>query len=153
MTQNKISFRLLVVSLIISAIGGAILRFAISLHVLDITGSPAIFATMIAVSFVPMVVFSPFGGAIVDRCSKKMMIVISDVSKTIVVTILAIMLFTDSGSVVLFGVVITVFTLVQTLYSPAINAGLPLILESEELVKANGVMQGINGVTGMTKNL
>ena len=149
MDKNKLSFRLLVVSLIISAISGAILRFAISLHVLDITGSPAIFATMIAVSFVPMIVFSPFGGAIVDRFSKKMMIVISDISKTIAVSVLAIMLIMDSGSVIHFGVVITIFTLVQTLYSPAINAGLPLILESDELVKANGIMQGINAVTGI----
>ena len=149
MDKNKTSFYLLVVSLIISAIGGAILRFAISLHVLDITGSPAIFSTMIAVSFIPMIIFTPFGGAIADRMSKKMLIVISDVLKTATISILAIMLFTDRGTVIIFGIVITVFTFVQTVYSPSINAGLPLILKPEELIRANGIMQGVNGFSGI----
>lgn len=153
MDKNKVSFNLLALSLIISAIGGTVLRFAISLHVLDITGSAAVFATMIAISFIPMVVCTPFGGAIADRFSKKLLIVFSDVSKTVTVMILAIMLFTDSGSVVIFGVVITVFTLVQTVYSPAATSALPLILKPDELVRANGTMQGILALSGIASPL
>jgi hypothetical protein len=46
----------------ISVFGGAILRFALSLFVLDVTGRADVFATVLAISSVP-VLFAPIGGA------------------------------------------------------------------------------------------
>ncbi|MDR2183197.1 MAG: MFS transporter [Clostridiales bacterium] len=147
MSQNKISFILLVISQGISLIGAALLRFAISLHVLDLTGSAEIFATIVAVSFLPMVFFTPIGGAIADRFSKKVLLVISDGANTLFVGILAALLFGGSQSVVLLGATITLLTLVSAAYHPTVTACLPVLVEKDELVKANGIIKGIRSIS------
>jgi MFS family permease len=149
MKQGKSSFYLLATSLFISSIGGSVLRFAISLHVLDLTGSAAIFATMIGISNIPLIVLTPLGGAIADRISKKLIIVFCDTGKAIAVTALALILFSSNVSVVIFGIVITLFSTIQACYSPAVITSVPLILEKDRLVKANGIMQAIQAASGM----
>ena len=147
MKSDKRSFQLLVISLFISTIGGAMLRFAISLHVLDITGSAAVFSAMIGISMIPLIVLTPLGGAIADRVSKKAIIVFGDLWKTIAVAALFLLLLLGNESVLMFGVVITLFSIVQSCYHPAVIASLPRILEKDELVKANGTMQAIQALS------
>ncbi|MCL2376187.1 MAG: MFS transporter [Defluviitaleaceae bacterium] len=147
MSRNKVSFYLIVISQGIGLIGAAVLRFAISLHVLDLTGSAEIFATMVAVSFLPLIVFTPLGGAIADRFSKKMMLVICDSANTLLVGLLAIMLFGGTQSVLMLGATITLLTLISAFYHPTVTASLPAILEKDELVSANGLVQGIRSIS------
>jgi len=147
MSQNKLSFILLVISQGISLIGTSLLRFAISLHVLDLTGSAEVFATMVAISFLPMVFFTPIGGAIADRFSKKILLVISDSANTLFVGILAVLLFGGSQSIILLGATITLLTLVSAAYHPTVTACLPAIVEKDELVKANGIIKGIRSIS------
>jgi len=147
MSQNKLSFILLVISQGISLIGASLLRFAISLHILDLTGSAEIFATIVAISFLPMVFFMPIGGAIADRFSKKMLLVISDSANTLFVGILAILLFGGSQSVILLGATITLLTLVSAAYHPTVSACLPVLVEKDGLAKANGIIKGIRSIS------
>ena len=53
-------FTLMVAGQIISLFGNAILRFALSLYVLDTTGSAAAFGGILAVSMVPTILCSPW---------------------------------------------------------------------------------------------
>jgi len=147
MPQNKVSFILLVISQGISLIGTSLLRFAISLHVLDLTGSAEVFATMVAISFLPMVFFMPIGGAMADRFSKKTLLVISDSANTVFVAILAVLLFGGSQSIFMLGATITLLTLVSSAYHPTVTACLPALVEKEELAKANGIIKGIRSIS------
>ena len=147
MPKNKYNFALLAISQGVSLIGTSLLRFAVSLHVLDLTGSAEIFATMVAVSVLPMVFFMPLGGAIADRFSKKMLLVISDSANTLLVAVLAVMLFGGSQSVFLLGATITLLTLVSACYHPTVSASLPVVVDKEELVKANGIIKGIRSIS------
>ena len=64
-------FTLMVAGQIISLFGNAILRFALSLHVLDTTGSAAAFGGILAVSMVPTILCSPLGGVLADRVPRQ----------------------------------------------------------------------------------
>ena len=64
-------FTLMVAGQIISLFGNAALRFALSMAVLDLTGSAALFGVISAISMVPTVLFSPFGGILAERVRKK----------------------------------------------------------------------------------
>ena len=55
-------FTIMILGQIISLFGNAILRFSLSLYVLEVTGSAAVFGTILAVSMIPTVLLSPFGG-------------------------------------------------------------------------------------------
>ena len=63
----KRDFTMVVIGQIISLFGNAILRFALPLYLLRETGSPSLFGVVTACSFIPMVIFSLFGGVIADR--------------------------------------------------------------------------------------
>ena len=148
MSSLKLSFYLIIISQGISSIGGTILRFAISLHVLDLTGSAEAFATMVAVAFLPMALFQPVGGALADRFNKKMLLVLSDSTNTWLTAFLAILLFGGSQSVFVLGAVVTLLTFVFTCYHPTVTASLPVILKPEELPNANGIIQGLKAIPG-----
>lgn len=64
-------FILMVAGQIISLFGNAILRFALSVAVLDMTGSAAAFASIAALSMLPTILLSPLGGVLADRVSRK----------------------------------------------------------------------------------
>ena len=149
MTQNKISFYLLLISQAIGLVGGAVLRFAIALHVLDLTGSAEIFATIVAVSFLPMVLLGPLGGAIADRFDKKKILVISDSANAVIVGALALFMFGGVQSVVLLGAAITLLTVTSVCYFPTVTASLPTLLSEDELPRANGLNQGIKAISAL----
>ena len=55
------AFTLMVVGQIVSLFGNAILRFALSLHVLETTGSAAAFGGVSALAVVPTLLCGPLG--------------------------------------------------------------------------------------------
>lgn len=63
-------FTLMIIGQIVSLFGNSILRFSLSLFVLDQTGSAAAFGGILAVSMIPTVLLSPFGGLLADRVNQ-----------------------------------------------------------------------------------
>ncbi|MFD1402085.1 hypothetical protein [Robinsoniella peoriensis] len=70
-------FNLMVFGQVISILGSSLLRFALSLYVLDITGRADMFATLLAISNIPLLL-TPVGGAIADRFNRRNLMVIFD---------------------------------------------------------------------------
>lgn len=62
----------------ISLFGNMMLRFAMSMWVLDETGSATIFASVLAISIVPTILLSPFGGVLADRVNRRTIMVALD---------------------------------------------------------------------------
>lgn len=138
---NRKNILYLMLGQIISVFGGAILRFALSLFVLDATGRADIFATMLAVSSIP-VLFAPIGGAIADRFDRKMLMVLMDISNAI----LALFLFLVMGlteSVLAIGLFLFILSIVGSFDTPVVGASIPLMVEEHELEKINGLSNGI----------
>nr|WP_192926216.1 MFS transporter [Enterococcus raffinosus] len=125
----------------ISVFGGAILRFALSLFVLDVTGRADIFATVLAISSIP-VLFAPIGGAIADRFDRKLLMVLMDVANAIIAGLLFLVVGTTE-SILGIGVLIFILTIVGSFDTPVVGASIPLLVEEEELEKINGLSNGI----------
>ena len=64
-------FILVVIGQIISLFGNSVLRFVLPLHLLNITGSAALYGLVSAFSFIPMLVMSPIGGVVAERINKR----------------------------------------------------------------------------------
>ena len=75
MKKFDVNFKLVLVSQIISLIGGNVLRFALLLFILDMSGSAGTFGLVMAVSQIPVFLFAIPGGIIADRMDKKKLIV------------------------------------------------------------------------------
>jgi len=138
---NKKNISYLMLGQFISVFGGAILRFALSLFVLDVTGRADIFATVLAISSIP-VLFAPIGGAIADRFDRKLLMVLMDVANAIIAGLLFLVVGTTE-SILGIGVLIFILTIVGSFDTPVVGASIPLLVEEEELEKINGLSNGI----------
>ena len=73
------NFTFLILGQASSLIGNNTLKFALSMYVLERTGSAAVFAGLLAVAMVPTILLSPFGGMLADRMNRRNIMVVLDV--------------------------------------------------------------------------
>ena len=141
-------FSIMILGQIISLFGNSILRFSLSLYVLDVTGSAAVFGTILAVSMIPTVVLSPFGGVLADRLPKqKIMAILDFVTAGMIVSYDVI--FGSIGSLAAVAVFMILLTLIQAFYQPAVQASIPLLAAREHLMAANGIVMQVQALAGL----
>jgi MFS family permease len=135
---------------IVSILGSAVLKFALNLYVLDLTGRADIFATVLAISFIPYGVFSPLGGAIADRFNRRNLMVIFDFCNSAVVLMLILrFLIKGDSSVVFITIILTLLSAIGAMYQPAVQASIPLLVKEKGLEQANGIVSGIGALSAM----
>lgn len=141
-------FSIMILGQIISLFGNSILRFSLSLYVLDVTGSAAVFGTILAVSMIPTVILSPFGGVLADRLPKqKIMTILDFVTAGMIVSYDVI--FGSTGSLAAVAVFMILLTLIQAFYQPAVQASIPLLAAREHLMAANGIVMQVQALAGL----
>ncbi|WP_235829121.1 MFS transporter [Christensenella intestinihominis] len=148
--KNKLfsrDFTIMIAGQIISLFGNAILRFALSLYVLDQTGSATAFGIILAISMIPMVVGAPFGGILADRVSRKRIMVALDYITAAVIGVLGLLI--QAGGVTVIAALMFVMVLIQAFYQPAVQASVPLLASGENLVRANGVVVQVNALANL----
>ena len=72
------NFTLLLLGQVSSLFGNVTLRFALSMYVLDLTGSAGVFSLITAASMLPTVLLSPLGGVLADRADRRRIMVTLD---------------------------------------------------------------------------
>lgn len=138
---------ILVLGQIISLFGSAIQRFALSLYVLDQTGSGSIFASILAFSMIPIVILAPVAGVIADRMDRKRVMVILDFISTAVLLFYAVFLLKGVDSILLVGIVSFLLSGISTIYQPAVTSSIPDLVGEEELMAANGIVQQVSSMS------
>jgi len=141
-------FNLMVLGQIISILGSSLLRFALSLYVLDVTGRADLFATLFAISNIPLLL-APLGGAIADRFNRRNLMVIFDFSSSIIVFCFFLLLSGGNHSVMLIGVVMVLLSMISAMYTPAVTASIPLLVEEGKLEGGNGIVQAVQALSGV----
>ena len=151
MNEKKLfnrDFTLMVIGQIISLFGNSILRFALSLYVLDVTGSAAIFGTILALSMIPTIVLSPVGGVLADRINRRNIMVCLDFSTSA----LCLIFFTQLGNdqiTLMIGAVMMVLAVIQSFYQPAVQSSIPVLVDGSHLLAANGVVVQVNALANL----
>lgn len=152
MKQQNIIFKnrnlcILVLGQIISLFGSAIQRFALSLYVLDQTGSGTIFASILAFSMLPIIILAPVAGVIADRVDRKKVMVVLDFMSTAVIVLYALGLHTEMDVVLLVAILSFLLSGISTIYQPAVTSSIPDLVAEEELMAANGVVQQVSSLS------
>jgi MFS family permease len=141
-------FILVVIGQLISIFGNQIVRFALPLYLLNQTGSSVLFGTILAVSFIPMILLFPVGGIIADRVNKKNIMVILDFSTGILI-ILFYLLLGKIDIVPLMAITMIILFGIQGAYQPAVKASVPALVETEYIMQANSIVDVINSLSSM----
>ena len=64
----------------LSVLGGNVLRFALSLYILEQTGSAAEYGTVLALGYLPVILLAPVGGVLADRVDRRAMMALDEKS-------------------------------------------------------------------------
>lgn len=142
------NFTLMVIGQIVSILGSALLRFALSTYVLDMTGRADIFAALLAISMIPSIVLSPIGGAIADRFNRRNLMVLFDFTSSAVIFGF-FFLSGGNASVIVIGITMMLLGMISAMYQPAVQASIPVLTKEDNLEQANGIVNGVGALSNL----
>src|SRR5688572_7447588 len=126
---------------LISTIGSGLTGFALSIWIYRETGQAAPFVYTAFFNSLPVVMFSLFAGALVDRWNRRWVMILMDVGAAL--TTFAIFLLYSTGQLEVWHIYISSFlaSLFNTFQLPAFNASITMLVPKEHLTRANGMVQ------------
>jgi MFS family permease len=142
------SFHLMVAGQIVTVLGSSLLRFALSLYVLDLTGRADLFATLFAISSIPLLL-APIGGAISDRFNRQRLMVLYDGLCCAIALVFLLVMGSGNASVFAIGVVMVLLGIVGAMETPNGTACVPLLVHESKLESSNGLIQAVQSLSGI----
>lgn len=122
-----------------SLFGNFILKLALSMYVLEITGSAAIFATILSVAIIPTIVLSPLGGILADRADKRTVMVALD-ALTGGTVLCAALLLSEQNALFVIGMLLIILSVFGAFETPTVQACIPSMLTGDNIIKGNAVV-------------
>ena len=142
------NFTLLILGQVSSLTGNYTLKFALSMYVLEQTGSASIFAGLLSAALLPTVLLSPFGGILADRANRKHIMVALDALSGL--SVLAAGLLLPLGRELwVIGALLVLLSVLAAFESPTVQACVPQMVSPQNLVQGNAVVSQVSAVTSL----
>jgi dTMP kinase len=135
-------FRLLFLATFASGIGNWLALIALQIDVYDRTQSGWWVGALLIATILPAVFLGLLAGPLVDRLSRKGLMVVSDLGRMLVFIALP---FADSAAMVV--VLAALAGIGNAFFRPAVLAGLPNLVPADRLVSANALLQLVEWTT------
>lgn len=146
---TKTNFIIYFVSRLISDLGSSIFSFALSLYVLDVTGSAALFTIIVGFSYLPKTIVNIAAGVYVDKHDKKKLVILFDFISGIATLIFWMIFKTHAKSIPLITGFQIVLSALVGMFVLALNSSIPNLSTKENVVKFNSMSMGITAVVSM----
>ena len=133
----------------VSDIGDLLYSVAIGYWVYEQTGSSALMGVMSSISMFVTMFLSPFTGSIVDKCSRKGMIVGMDVLRGLIMLALGVLLYISKLTIP--GVLLAAFlaSLCSVFFNPAVNTLMIDIIPHDDMVRGQSIFSASNALINM----
>lgn len=132
-------FALLWVGQTLSRIGDFVYEVVIAWWVLQETGSAVVMGSVLIVTFLPIAVFTLFGGAVVDRVARVPVLLVSDAVRCVAVMAVAALAAGDRLELWMVFTLSLVFGVADAFFQPAYFALVPELVPEEDLPSANAL--------------
>src|SRR5215208_5365709 len=142
------NFRLLCIGSTTSLLGDQFALIATPWLTLQLTGDPLVLGIVLALEGIPRAVFMLLGGAITDRFSPRLIMLISDVIRFILTILMALVVFTGIVQMWMLYVFGLGFGLVAGFAVPAGNSILPTLVREQDLQAGNSIIMGSTQLVG-----
>lgn len=135
-------FRLLFLATLGSSLGTLLATVALVVDVKDRTDSGSWVSALMIVEFLPAVAVGLFLGPLLDRLSRRGLMIVSDLVRAAVFC--ALPFASTAGEIIALA---GIAGLATGFFRPAVYAGLPNLVEEEELAQANSLIQTSENVS------
>ncbi len=133
------NFTLLILGQVSSLFGNYILRLALSMYVLEATGSAAVFAGILSAAVIPSILLAPFGGILADRAARRNVMVALDFLTGLSVLCAAVILHKEHALAVISALLI-VLSVLGAFETPTVQACIPSMLTGDAIIRGNAVV-------------
>ncbi len=148
-TQSLRSFAVLWSGQAVSLIGSRLVRFAIVWWLTAQTGSATVLAMFSIAAMLPPVLLSPFIGPLVDRWSRRKIMIAADSITASSIGVLAYLYLMGTVEVWHIIVIMTVGSTSDTFHQLAMTSSTTLMVPQKHLGRVGGMNQTLNGVAGI----
>jgi MFS family permease len=125
----------------LSLVGSGITGFAMAVWVFEQTGSVTHLALISFCTQLPMVLFSPIAGVLVDRWDRRHALIISDSVAALCTFSALLLLSADNLQITYIYIIVFIVSTFNTLQYPAYAASMPLLVPEGQLGRANSLTQ------------
>ena len=133
------NFTLLILGQLTSLFGNFILKLALSMYVLEVTGSAAIFAGILSAAAIPTILLSPLGGILADRADRRNIMVALD-ALTGVSVLCASLFLSESNAIAVISTLLMILSILGAFETPTVQACIPTMLQGDNIMKGNAVV-------------
>lgn len=142
------NFTLLILGQVSSLLGNLTLRFALSMYVLEQTGSASLFAGLLAASMVPTILLSPFGGILADRADRRAVMVGLDGLSGLAV-LLAALALPHGPDLAVIAALMIVLSVLAAFETPTVQACVPQMLAGENVLRGNAMVSQVQAAASL----
>ena len=130
---------------LVSLLSTSMVNFGLTIWAFEETGLATALALVGVFYMVPLLIFSPFAGVLVDRSNRKVMMIVSDAGAGIA-TIIILTLF-SLGQLEVWHLYISAFIVgsTQTVQWPAMSSAISTMLPKEQYGRAHGLLSLSDG--------
>jgi len=139
---NNQNFRLLLLGEVISLLGKQVYLIVLAWLALQLTGSSLTLGFVLMTAAIPKALFMLFGGALSDRYSLKRLMIISNVARAAIATIIAILVFNEAIALWHLYLGALLVGVADSLFQPALMTAIPSLLEKNKLEAGNALVRG-----------
>lgn len=143
------NFILLILGQLTSLFGNFILKLALSMYVLDVTGSAAVFAGILSLATIPTILLSPFGGILADRVNRRNIMVALD-ALTGICVLCAALLLSGKKDIAVIAALLVILSVLGAFETPTVQACIPTMLQGDNIMKGNAVVNQIASLSYLT---
>ena len=143
LTKN---FLLLILGQVSSLFGNFILKLALSMYVLEITGSAAVFAGILSLATIPTILLSPLGGILADRANRRNIMVALDTLTGGSVLCAALFLSGNNGLIVI-SILLVILSVLGAFETPTVQACIPSMLAGDNITKGNAIVNQVASIS------
>ena len=140
MNQNFKKFLLLWSGELLSAIGGGLTSFGLTVYVFSKTGSAASTALIALLAFLPNLLLGVPAGVLADRMDRRLLMMLGDGLSAIGLIYILICMVSGGAQVWQICLGVTVSSVFSSLMEPSYKATVSDLLTEEEYVKASGLV-------------
>lgn len=137
-------YRRLFVATLASGAGTYLAAIALTVDVFDRTGSGTWVSALLIAEFLPAIVIGLLLGPLVDRWSRRRLLIGSDLVRLAVFCVLPF-----AGSATAVVALAFVAGLATGFFRPAVYAGMPNLVDDEDLPAANALLQAVENIAWM----
>jgi DHA3 family macrolide efflux protein-like MFS transporter len=135
---------------LVSMIGDRFYTIVLALWVLKKSNSPAIMGVVLVASALPAFLVGFLSGAIVDLANRKRIMIITDLIRGLLISLVAYLEFAGVLELRHIVAVSIAVSMLNAFFDPAVKALIPDVVEAKDLPGANALEQLINGLSGVT---